>query len=120
MTGGDNIKSPGSWCRQVFSSPILTSQHPSDLECGRGMHADGCLLHIDHTQNVLHQSAVLSNFRSDGSNSFSIGNNCSVLGYGYFPTVELTQKPIFNQSSIIIKTTKEAQKTHNHPIQLFF
>ena len=57
---GDNIKSPksdhipgreGSWCRQVFSSTILTRQHPSDPECGRGMHAD---LHIDHAQNVLH------------------------------------------------------------------
>ena len=37
----------------------------------------------------------------NGSNSFSIGDHYSVLGYGSFPTVEITQKPIFNQSSLL-------------------
>ena len=34
--------------------------------------------------------------RSEGSNSFSIGDYYSVLGYGSSPKVDITQKPIFN------------------------
>ena len=40
-------------------------------------------------------------FRSKGSNSFYIGDHCSLMGYGSFPTSQWSHTPVLNQSPFL-------------------